>query len=133
VGLIARDSDADRARSERADDRRALLARLVEEGLLPHDGLAPTLTELIAAVHAFLCRTPACLVGMSLDDLAGELEAVNVPGVGPELHASWTRKMRDSLEVIATSSDVRAKVRCEARRGGASRVGAADADALERC
>ncbi|HEY5061985.1 MAG TPA: 4-alpha-glucanotransferase [Gemmatimonadaceae bacterium] len=133
VGLIASDSDAERAHLERADDRRALVARLVEEGLLPHGTSAPTLTELTAAVHAFLCRTPARLAGMSLDDLAGELEAVNVPGVGPELHASWTRKMRDSLEVIATSSDVRARVRCEARGGGASRVGPADADALERC
>ena len=138
VGLIATDGDAARARSERVGDRRALLARLVEEGLLPNGASEPTLTELTAAVHAFLCRTPARLAGMSLDDLAGELEAVNVPGVGAEMHASWTRKMRESLEVIATSGDVRARVRCEARgggasRGGASRLGAADTDTLERC
>jgi 4-alpha-glucanotransferase len=133
VGLIASDRDAERARSERADDRRALVARLVEEGLLPQGTSAPTLTELTGAVHAFLCRTPACLTGMSLDDLAGELEAVNVPGVGLELHPSWTRKMRDSLEVIAASSDVRARVRCEGRGGGASRHGPGGVDAIERC
>jgi 4-alpha-glucanotransferase len=70
---------------------------------------------------------------MSLDDLAGELEAVNVPGVGLELHPSWTRKMRDSLDVITASSDVRARVRCEGRRGGASRHGPGGVDAIERC
>ena len=135
VGLIASDADAERARSERAGDRRALLARLVEEGLLPSADAEPTTTELTGAVHAFLCRTPARLAGMSLDDLAGELEAVNVPGVGPEIHASWTRKMRDPLEVIATSNEVRARLRCAAREwgGSASRVGRPDTNATDPC
>jgi 4-alpha-glucanotransferase len=71
--------------------------------------------ELRAAVHAFVCRTPSRLVGLSLDDLAGEVEQVNVPGVGPEKLPCWTRKMRESLETIMQSSDVQTALRCDGR------------------
>ena len=37
------------------------------------------------------------LVGVSLDDLAGETEPVNMPGLRPEEFASWTRRMRRTL------------------------------------
>jgi hypothetical protein len=40
---------------------------------------------------------------------------VNVPGVGPELHSSWMRKMRQPLEVIMMSDDARASLRCDGR------------------
>jgi 4-alpha-glucanotransferase len=67
------------------------------------------------AVHEFLCRTPSRLVGLSLDDLAGESDPVNVPGVGPEKFPSWTRKMRMSLEDLRVSPEVAAALRCERR------------------
>jgi 4-alpha-glucanotransferase len=73
------------------------------------------LTELCGAVHGFLCRTPARLVGLSLDDLAGEIEPVNVPGVGPDQFPSWTRKMRESIETISMSDEVRTALRCDGR------------------
>ncbi len=54
------------------------------------------------AVHRFLSSTPAALVGISLDDLTGETEPVNVPGVTAEHFASWTRRMRTPLaELVA--------------------------------
>ena len=34
------------------------------------------------------------------------LDPVNIPGVGPDKFASWTRKMRDGLEVITAGDDV---------------------------
>ncbi|HEY9229882.1 MAG TPA: 4-alpha-glucanotransferase, partial [Gemmatimonadaceae bacterium] len=103
VGLIANDDDERQAREQRARDREALLRLLQEERILlgsPHSS-----AELRAAVHGFLWSTPAQLVGLALDDLAGEMEAVNVPGVGPDKHASWTRKMRADLETITTSDE----------------------------
>ncbi|HEX4682554.1 MAG TPA: 4-alpha-glucanotransferase [Gemmatimonadaceae bacterium] len=117
VGLIENDHDAGRAHGDRDVDRRELLNRLAEEHVLPRSEVAPTSVELRAAVHGFLCRTPAQLVGLALDDLAGETEPVNVPGVGPDRFPSWTRKMRDPLEVIMTSDETQIALRCDGRRG----------------
>jgi 4-alpha-glucanotransferase len=115
VGLIA-DADAKgKAQAEREQDKAALLERLVREKVIA-PGRAPNDAELRGAIHEFLCKTPTELVGVSLDDLAGEVDAVNVPGVGPEKHASWTRKMSMTLEEMRTSEQVRAALRCADRR-----------------
>lgn len=115
VGLLPSD-EADRARERRAHDRVALLDRLVDDDVLPFPVAPASPADLRGAVHELLCRSPAQLVGFSLDDLAGELDAVNVPGVGPETHPSWVRKMRQPLEVIMMSDDARASLRCYGRQ-----------------
>jgi 4-alpha-glucanotransferase len=115
VGLIASDAAAERARADREMERGALLRRLGEEHVLP-DGRTPrSAAELRGAVHAFLCRTPAQLVGLALDDLAGEVEPVNVPGVGPDRYSSWTRKMHEPIETMRVAADVRSALRCDGR------------------
>jgi 4-alpha-glucanotransferase len=116
VGLC----DADQAREERRQRRREreqLVARFVAEGALPDtdDSDEPDEQRVRAAAHAFLCGTPAVLVGLALDDLGGETDPVNVPGVGPDKYPSWTRRMRLSLEEIAFDADVAAGLRCGAR------------------
>jgi 4-alpha-glucanotransferase len=115
VGLLAED-EAERARDERERDRLALLERLAEDDVLPFPIAPAAPADLRGAVHELLCRSPAQLVGFSLDDLAGEHDAVNVPGVGPETHPSWMRKMRQPLEVIMMSDDARASLSCYGRQ-----------------
>jgi 4-alpha-glucanotransferase len=104
LGLLADDAALARAREARGAERRALLSRLRRDGLLASE--APDVPDLCAAVHAFLCGTPSPLVGISLDDLAGETEPVNVPGVGQERYPSWTRRMRLDLEALASDAGV---------------------------
>ena len=115
VGLLPGD-EAKRARNERERDRSALLERLADDDVLPFPIAPASPADLRGAVHELLCRSPAQLVGFALDDLAGEVDAVNVPGVGPDTHPSWVRKMRQPLEVIMMSSDARASLRCYDRQ-----------------
>jgi 4-alpha-glucanotransferase len=49
-----------------------------------------------------LARTPAPLLGISLDDLAGETEPVNVPGLPHEVFPSWSRRMARDVSDLAT-------------------------------
>ncbi|HEY4216071.1 MAG TPA: 4-alpha-glucanotransferase [Gemmatimonadaceae bacterium] len=117
VGLIASDDDYARAQNDRDNDRRALLHRLASERLLP-DAIEPTKpATLRGAIHAFLCRSPASLVGLSLDDLAGEMESVNVPGIGVDQYPCWSRRMSKTIGEIAASSDTEAALRCDGRMG----------------
>jgi 4-alpha-glucanotransferase len=107
AGLIESDESAAAARAHRDNERRFLVERLVAEGALKSsDAEAPSNAELRGAVHRFLCSTPAALVGIYLEDLVGEREPVNLPGVSSDLFQSWTRRLSHSLESIATDPDV---------------------------
>jgi len=99
VGQLPDDEALAVALAERAAEHAALLARLREDGFLAGEGEPPP-DELCVAVHAFLASTPSALVAASLDDLAGEAEPVNVPGVPVERHRSWSRRMALSLEEL---------------------------------
>ncbi|HJU67990.1 MAG TPA: 4-alpha-glucanotransferase [Gemmatimonadaceae bacterium] len=107
VGAIPTQRAVRAARKERADAREALANTLVDEGLWPTADEPTTDLALREAVHALLRRTPSWLVGLSLDDLTGEIEPVNLPGVSPDRWPSWTRRMTMSLEEIGESPDVR--------------------------
>jgi 4-alpha-glucanotransferase len=133
VGRIA-DTDAERAALRlRQDDRRLLADRLISDHAWEPTGHAPgedndlrvsgdelhslpDTTELVTAVHRFLCSTPAVLVGISLDDLAGETEPVNLPGVSAEHFASWTRRMREPLAALLARDDLLPPAGCRKRR-----------------
>ena len=120
VGLCTADEARD-ARRDREREREQLLKRLSADGLLPRPVGEPDELSVRAAAHAFLCGTPAALVGLALDDLAGELEPVNVPGVGPEKYPSWTRRMRPSLDAMVFDETVAAALRCGERERRGSR------------
>jgi 4-alpha-glucanotransferase len=127
VGLLADDAAAEAARAERGVDRAALLRLLVDEALLPPEVLDgdPTAVDeprVRAAVHALLRRTPAWLVGLSLEDLVGEAEPVNVPGVGTDLYPAWQRRLTMPLESLATDPGVRRALGVERAWSGADRA-----------
>ena len=125
-GLVESGTPAISATNDRSRERQALVRRLRSAGVLrgtrrvPPDDTVDVAWEQVLrqAVHAFLCSTPAVMVGLSLDDLAGEEDAVNLPGVSPDAHPSWRRKMRMSLEEMMASEQVRnvIGVRCAERR-----------------
>jgi 4-alpha-glucanotransferase len=60
---------------------------LVSEGLLPA-GPAPAADEFTVALYAFLARTPAELVSVSLADAVGDRRAQNLPGTSTE-YPNW--------------------------------------------
>ena len=93
---------------ERSRDLEALLRLLRAEGLVrAADPDAIDDLALRAAVHTFLRRTPSWLVGLSVDDLVGETEPVNLPGVAAEQFSSWTRRLAMPLEEMLRSRAVR--------------------------
>jgi 4-alpha-glucanotransferase len=101
VGVIPSDEAAAEQREARERERQAILERLASEGVLPSAEEPESGAALRGAVHEFLSRTPAALVGVSLDDLLGEAEPVNVPGVGPSEFRAWTRKLSAGIEELA--------------------------------
>jgi 4-alpha-glucanotransferase len=87
------------ARTERRADEAALIARLARDGGL--DPSADGDLALCAAALTMLARSPAALVGVGLDDLGGEIDPVNVPGLAAEAGTLWSRKMRrDCLAIL---------------------------------
>lgn len=121
LGLIAGARAAAAAGAERDRDRELLVARLVDEGLLAGGAPPPDDLALRAAVHAFLRRTPSWLVGLSLDDLAGERDPVNLPGVGPADYPSWTRRLAAPLETLLADPATRRALGVEREIGGPPR------------
>jgi 4-alpha-glucanotransferase len=67
------------------------------------------------AVHMAMRRAPSWLVGLALEDLVGEPDPVNMPGVGGDRFSSWTRRLRVNVEDLAAHPAV-------ARAFGAERV-----------
>jgi len=98
LGLITID-EARAAHASRAEDRRALLDALAQEGLLPPAATAdgPLTQALAAAVHAFIAVTRAALAVAQVEDLAGERVAVNLPGTDRE-RPNWRRRIATPLE-----------------------------------
>jgi 4-alpha-glucanotransferase len=118
VGLIDGEDALADARRTREEEKRALLSRLAREEILPSAAEPNDNADLRGAIHEFLCRTPAALVGLALDDLAGEVDAVNLPGVGPDKHPSWKRKMSLTIDEMRASDEVHRALRCGQRGAG---------------
>ena len=92
----------DEALAVAREERRALLAAL-QRRVSPSPAAASTAvrTALRRDVYRWLAATPSPLLGVSLDDLCGETEPVNIPGVDEATHPSWSRRMAVPLEQLA--------------------------------
>jgi 4-alpha-glucanotransferase len=105
-GIYDHNDVAEQARTQRAEERRKLVASLSREQLLTGDGLeqaADLPDDVFIAAHRYLARSPAWLFGVQLEDLAGSLQMVNLPGTDRQ-HANWRRKLPVSLEELAQLS-----------------------------
>jgi 4-alpha-glucanotransferase len=107
IGLLESGQESEDAEVERERMRAAMLRRLIADGLLP-EGEPVSPETLCRAVYAFLSRTPCPVVGVSLDDLAGELDPVNLPGVSLADYPSWSRRMGRGLDEIMADPHTRA-------------------------
>lgn len=90
--LIERDKKA------RHRDKQALLVALKKAHLLPKECLPqatafPELDDALSrAIYTFLARTPSRLLGVPLEDLLGDCETPNLPGVPADRYPIWRIK-----------------------------------------
>ena len=109
LGLYPSPQGAEREIAFRQATRAALL-----EALAAHGGLSPQAVkdlaggqpltssaraELLQAAHRFLAAAPSRLLLVQLEDLAGEVEQMNLPGT-VDAHPNWRRKLRPTLEEL---------------------------------
>jgi 4-alpha-glucanotransferase len=123
LGVLARSEDAERADAEAALS--AWRAALVREGLLPGPGEPPAaLADEVAALYAYLARTPSMLIGVSLPDAVGQRRPQNVPGTTDE-YPNWRIPLADAegrpvvLEDLASHPGIRALARAAGGGTGA--------------
>ncbi len=94
------------AMEERERERRALVMRLRRERCLSEPITAAPYPQLCKSVYAMLARTPAPLLGVWLDDLAGEDDPVNLPGIGLDRYPGWSRRLTRSIEGLRQDASV---------------------------
>ncbi len=94
------------AMQERERERRALVTRLRRERCLTGPIPAAPYPQLCKSVYAMLARTPAPLVGVWLDDLAGEADPVNLPGIDIDRYPGWSRRLTSSIEELRRDASV---------------------------
>jgi (1->4)-alpha-D-glucan 1-alpha-D-glucosylmutase len=88
---------AERERASRVDDLRRFNEALIAEGILqePAGSDEPPLE----AMMRYLARTPSALVGLQIEDAAGELNQANLPGQD-QSHPNWKRRLGSDLATI---------------------------------
>ncbi len=116
LGLLTRPEAEERA-GARADTAR-WLRTLAREGLLPGPASlsGPTAEEFTVALYAYLTRTPAMLIGVSLAEAAGERRPQNMPGTVDE-YPNWRIPLtgRDGEPVLLEELPAHQGVRAVAR------------------
>jgi 4-alpha-glucanotransferase len=132
LGLLTRPEEEERAAAGLETGR--WLDMLGRDGLLPR-GAWPSPEAFTVALYAYLTRTPAILVGVSLADAAGERRPQNMPGTVDE-YPNWRIPLTGGdgapilLEDLPSHPGVRAVA--GAVSGGIRHRGAPSADGTPR-
>ncbi|MFH9725773.1 4-alpha-glucanotransferase [Streptomyces sp. NPDC017254] len=119
LGLLTRPREQEKA--EAAEERDGWIAELRRLGLLPDPAGE------VAALHAYLCLTPARMIGVWLPDTTGDRRPQNLPGTAAA-HPNWCLPMSDehgrpvSLEELTGAPLVHHLARIFGERPEAHRV-----------
>jgi 4-alpha-glucanotransferase len=119
LGLLTRPEAAERSSAAAAIT--AWRDALAGQGLLPA-GCHPAPAEFTIALYAYLARTPAALIGVSLADAVGDRRPQNIPGTTSE-YPNWQVPLCDGegravlLEDLAGRDDVHAVTAAATGRG----------------
>lgn len=96
-------------RAEARHERNQMIERLKEYGLLSVENISaeamPSEREIIEAMHCYIARTPALLLGVSLTDAVGERRAQNQPGTDEE-YPNWKVPLADGTEEVVLVEDL---------------------------
>jgi 4-alpha-glucanotransferase len=103
LGLLTRPEAAERA--DAASTVRSWLTALAREGLLPA-GTYPSPEEFTVALYAYLAKTPAMLIGVSLAEAVGERRSQNVPGTTDQ-YPNWRLPLCDASGSPVLLEDLR--------------------------
>jgi len=109
----------DNARAERAREKQQMAEALYESGVLDRgidfaidDPALPD--DVFIAAHRYLARTPSGLIALQLEDLAGAVHMVNLPGTDRQ-HVNWRRKLPVSVEELPAVETLRRTVEAVAQ------------------
>jgi 4-alpha-glucanotransferase len=114
LGIHPTGLSQDRARIERAAERDSIRKVFAHAGFDTQDD-----TSIIVAAHRFIARTPSRLAAVQLEDLAQEIDQVNLPGAPVGAYPSFARKLGRDLNAIfadATALAILTAMRAERPR-----------------
>lgn len=107
--LYEQHDGADTARQDRARERERLIDSLRREQLVQHEvdpHAAQMPDDVFIAVHRYMARSPSWLFAVQLEDLAGAVDMVNLPGTDRQ-HPNWRRKLPVTIEELSGREQVR--------------------------
>lgn len=116
LGLLSRPLEEEIAEDD--SQRDAVLAALRERGLL---GAKASVEDQVDALHKYLAWAPSKMLGVSVNDLVGDVRTINQPGTDEE-YPNWRLPLADGNHRLVTLDEVmisrRAKrlIRCVNRR-----------------
>lgn len=99
LGFLGDDTEAlSRAEADRDRDKAMIHDALRDQALLPAD--AEDAAAVVTALYAYLARTPSLLLQVSLDDVLGALEQLNLPGT-VDTYPNWQHRLPVAVEDLA--------------------------------